>query len=158
MFGIGLYYFQAQTIEICLPTQCFVDYIHTADFFFALVVYTGDIAVSEAVVFRENSNYGRGSVQFTLTCISSGGPATNVTWTRNSEAVTDGMRTVLNDSVNAIYTHTLTVTGRLGGHYKCTVSNNKPSSDSSSIVVQGEVFVRTLSLYMQYFIILYSCI
>ena len=45
---------------------------------------------------------------------------------------------MLNDSVNAAYTHTLTVTGRLGGHYQCIVSNDKPSSDSSSITVQGD--------------------
>ena len=51
------------------------------------------------------------------------------------------MRTVLNDSVNAIYTHTLTVTGRLGGHYQCIVSNDKPSSDSSSIIVQGDIYL-----------------
>ena len=89
-------------------------------------------------MFRENSDFTGYILQFTLTCISSGGPATNVTWTRNSEAVADGMRTVLNDSVNAIYTHTLTVTGRLGGHYQCIVSNNKPSSDSSNISLQGD--------------------
>ena len=101
-------------------------------------MHTGDIAISQAIMFRENSNYDGESLQFTLTCISSGGPATNVVWTRNSEAVTDDTRSVLNDSVNAIYTHTLTVTGRLGGHYQCTVSNDKPSSDSSSITVQGD--------------------
>ena len=78
------------------------------------------------------------SLQFTLTCISSGGPATNVAWTRNSEAVTKGMRSVLDDSINAVYTHTLTVTGRLGGLYQCTVSNNKPSIASSSIYIQGD--------------------
>ena len=99
---------------------------------------TGDITISEVISFRENSDYAGYSLQFTLTCISSGGPATYVTWTRNSEAVADGMRTVLNDSVNAIYTHTLTVTGRLGGHYQCNVSNNKPSSDSSNITLQGD--------------------
>ncbi|CAI8053562.1 Receptor-type tyrosine-protein phosphatase delta, partial [Geodia barretti] len=44
--------------------------------------------------------------------------------------------TVLNDPVTAQYTHTLTVTGTLvGGNYTCTVSNNKPSSKSSSIIV-----------------------
>ena len=92
-----------------------------------------------------------GSPQFTLTCISSGGPATNVAWTRNSEAVTNGMRSVLDDSVNAIYTHTLTVTGRLGGLYQCIVSNNKPSSDSSSITVQGDVlYIYTLSILCIY--------
>jgi len=33
---------------------------------------------------------------------------------------------VLDNPVTAQYTHTLTVTGRLGGLYQCTVSNNKP--------------------------------
>ena len=102
---------------------------------------TGDITISEVICFRENTDYAGDIFQFTLTCISSGGPATNVTWTRNSEAVADGMRTVLVDSVNATYIHTLTVTGRLGGHYQCIVSNNKPSSDSSSITVQGHIYI-----------------
>ncbi|CAI8029811.1 hypothetical protein GBAR_LOCUS16917, partial [Geodia barretti] len=43
---------------------------------------------------------------FTLTCISTGGPATTVTWTRDSTTVTQGTQTVLNDGVTAQYTHT----------------------------------------------------
>ena len=70
-----------------------------------------------------------------LTCISTGGPATTVTWTRDSTTVTEGTETVLNDSVTAQYTHTLTLTGRLPGLYTCTVANNKPSSDSASLSV-----------------------
>ena len=101
--------------------------------------FTGDIMILEPIIFRENSNNDGGSFLFTLTCISSGGPATNVIWTRNSEAVANGMNTVLNDSVTARYIHTLTVAGRLGGLYQCTVSNNKPSNDSSSILVQGAI-------------------
>ena len=101
---------------------------------------TGDIVTSETVFFREKSKYDGGSFQFTLTCVSSGGPATNVTWTRNSETLSDGMRSVLDDSENATYTHTLIVTRRLGGHYQCNVSNNKPSSDSSAIFIQGCYF------------------
>ena len=77
------------------------------------------------------------SPQFTPTCISTGGPATTVTWTRDSTTVTEGTETVLDDSVTAQYTHTLTVTGHLGGLYTCTVSNNKPSSASASITVTG---------------------
>ena len=65
---------------------------------------------------------------FTLACISTGGPATTVTWTRDSTTVTQGTQTVLNDPVTAQYTHTLTVTGRLPGLYTCNVSNSKPSS------------------------------
>ena len=76
--------------------------------------------------------------QFTLTCISTGGPATTVTWTRDSDdTITEGTETVLDDPVTAQYIHTLTVTGREGGLYTCTVANNKPSSDSSSLRVKG---------------------
>ena len=72
--------------------------------------------------------------QLTLTCISTGGPATTVTWTRDSTTViTEGTETVLNDPVTARYTHTLTLTGRLPGLYTCTVANNKPSTDSANI-------------------------
>ena len=43
------------------------------------------------------------------------------TSTRDSETVLGGM-TVLDDPVTAQYTHTLTVTGRLGGQYQCSHS------------------------------------
>ena len=77
--------------------------------------------------------------QFTLTCISTGGPATTVTWTRDSTTITQGTtETVLNDPVTARYTHTLTVTGRLPGLYNCTVANNKPSIDSATLNVTGK--------------------
>ena len=75
--------------------------------------------------------------RFTLTCISTGGPAANVTWTRDSLTVAEGNETVLDDPVTAHYTHTLNVTGRLGGLYTCTVANNKPSNDSANFNVQG---------------------
>ena len=74
----------------------------------------------------------------TLTCISTGGPATTVTWTRDSTTVTEGTETVLNDPVTAQYTHTLTVTGHgiAVGTYTCIVANNKPSFDSASRVFE----------------------
>ena len=85
-----------------------------------------------------NSDLNGDSPQFTLTCISTGGPATTVTWTRDSTTtVTEGTETVLDDPVTAQYTHTLTVTGRWPGTYTCTVANNKPSSDSATITVEG---------------------
>ena len=74
---------------------------------------------------------------FTLTCISTGGPATTVTWTRDSVTVTEGTETVLDDPVTAQYTHTLT--GSTAGVYTCTVANNKPSIASASITVEGMV-------------------
>ena len=82
-----------------------------------------------------DSDLNGASPQFTLTCISTGGPATTVTWTRDSTTVTQGTQTVLNDPVTAQYTHTLTVT--TAGEYTCTVANNKPSSDSASFTLEG---------------------
>ena len=82
------------------------------------------------------------SVEMTLTCISTGGPATTVTWTRDSITVTEGNETVLNNAETAQYTHTLTVT--TGGEYTCTVSNNKPSSDSASTTVPGMIWTESV--------------
>ena len=86
-----------------------------------------------------NPDLNEASPQFTLTCISTGGPATTVTWTRDSDTVSEGTETVLDDRMTAQYTHTLTVTGRLGGLYTCTVANNKPSQNSAEFSVQGMV-------------------
>ena len=77
------------------------------------------------------------SPQFTLTCISTGGPATTVTWTRDSQtAVRDTVTTLIN-AVSAQYTHTLTVTGRLGGLYTCTVTNNVSAEVLLKLHVKG---------------------
>ena len=78
-------------------------------------------------------NYNRSSPEFTLTCISTGGPATTVTWTRDSTTVTEGTETVLDDPETAQYNHTLTVTEKLPGFYTCTVENSKPSCDSATL-------------------------
>ena len=85
-----------------------------------------------------NSDLNGDSPQFTLTCISTGGPATTVTWTRDSTTtVTEGTETVLDDPETAQYTHTLNVTGRIGGLYNCTVSNNKLSTASATLILEG---------------------
>ena len=102
---------------------------------FLMVFFSGDVNVSENIMLTVDSDLNGASPQFTLTCISSGGPATTVTWTRNSEDVPGERVTVLNDAVTAQYTHTLTVTGRLEGLYTCTVSNNKPLMASAQIPV-----------------------
>ena len=85
----------------------------------------------------------------TLTCISTGGPATTVTWTRDSITVTEGNETVLNDPVTAWYTHTQTVT--TGGEYTCTVSNNKPSSDSANISLAGTSHAVSTNLCIMHY-------
>ena len=104
--------------------------------------------IVEEMVLTVKSDINGASPQFTITCISTGGPATTVTWTRDSTTVTEGTQTVLDDPMSAMYTHTLTVTGILWGLYTCTVSNNKPSSDSDSITVIGTVDCHSLSFLL----------
>ena len=102
--------------------------------------FPGAITLSENMTFTVDSDLNGTSLQFTLTCTSTGGPATTVTWTRDSDTVTEGTETVLDDRVTAHYTHTLTVTGRLGGLYTCTVANDKPSNSSAQLNIQGNAF------------------
>ena len=102
--------------------------------------FPGDITISDGITFTADSDLNGASPQFTLTCISTGGPATTVTWTRDSDTVTEGTDTVLDDPVTAQYTHTLTVTGRLGGLYTCIVANDKPSQDSAQLKVQIGIY------------------
>ena len=96
-----------------------------------------------SIQFQLTSELNTPTPTFTLTCTSTGGPATNVSWTCNNSAVTeDGAHKitsqVLTDAETATYNHILTVTGRLVGEYECNVSNNKPSSDSRMLAVVGE--------------------
>ena len=95
---------------------------------------SGDISIPGDVFVESDLNGA--SPQFILTCISTGGPATTVTWTRdNVNIIGEHNETVLNDPVTAQYIHTLTVTTE--GEYTCTVANNKPSTASASITLQG---------------------
>ena len=95
------------------------------------------------MTFTVVSDLNGDSPQFNLTCTSTGGPATTVTWTRDSETVSGGV-TVLDDPVTAQYTHTLTVTGRLGGQYQCTMANSRPSSATTTFTVQGTTTMAIL--------------
>ena len=82
----------------------------------------------------------------TLTCTSTGGPATNVTWRR------DGVLIILNathqqtkrlvDPVNGTYQTVLTINSSVDqddivGTYNCTVENVRGES-SETVVVPGE--------------------
>ena len=100
----------------------------------SLMYSTGDVNIPSGMTFNVDSDLNGVYPQFTLTCTSTGGPATTVTWTRDNETVSGGM-TVLDDPVTAQYTHTLNVTERLGGQYQCNVSNNKPSSDTAELII-----------------------
>ncbi len=81
-------------------------------------------------------------LSFLLSCISEGGSATNVTWTRNGTTVTeDGSHVFLQsvvDTETAQYTNSLTVSGPEYGTYQCTVDNDRSEQpDSEDIEVEG---------------------
>ena len=91
------------------------------------------------------------SSQLTFTLISTGGPATTVTWTRGSDIhpwfidfmITEGTKTVLNDQMTSQYTHTLTVTKatKFNDTYGCIIFNKKPSS--VGVIVKTTVIFTT---------------
>ena len=94
------------------------------------IIIGGSISISGDIMFNPD--------QRTLTCISTGGPATTVSWTRNSTTViTNITETVLNDPVTANYTHTLTLTAGTAGLYKCMIANNV-SNASAQLLLQGK--------------------
>ena len=107
----------------------------------------GIVTIPDGMTFTVDSDLNGASPQFTLTCISTGGPATTVTWTRDSVTVTERNKTVLDNHTTSQYTHTLTVTGRLGGLYTCTVANNKPSEDSEQLTVRGIVHCKNMMVF-----------
>ena len=96
-------------------------------------ISTGTVAIPGGMTFDLDSDN-----QFTLSCVSTGGPATTVTWTRNSVNITEGTETELDENrVTVQYTHTLTVTGTVEGFYTCTVAN-RVSNESSELNVVGK--------------------
>ena len=103
-----------------------------------MLFFAGDVTIPGGMTLAVNSDFNGASPQFTLTCISTGRPATTVTWTRDSEEVVGS--TVLDNAETATYTHTLTVTGRTEGLYRCSVSNSKPSSAAAELSVAGIVY------------------
>ena len=96
------------------------------------------------------------STQLNIIFITTGGPATNVTWTRDSDTVTEGTETVLDDRVTAQYTHTLTVTEAttFENIYSFRVSTNGllPVTVYTSILI----FYRGMSMYLPPMVLLYS--
>ena len=111
-----------------------IQYMHVHD----SVFFLGNITNSDKIVFALNSDISKDSPQFTLTCISTGGPATTVTWTRDSVTVTEGTETMLVNGTTAVFNHTLTVTERLGGLYVCSVSNKvSPKESTAELNING---------------------
>ena len=105
------------------------------------ILFTGHVVVS-SIQFQLTSESNATTPTFTLTCTSTGGRATTVSWTVNNSAVTEdsahNITSQITNTTTATYNHTLMVTGRLVGEYQCNVSNNRPSSSSGMLAVVGK--------------------
>ena len=96
------------------------------------IIAAGDITFTNCQV----------SMPYVLTCTTTGGPATTVTWEKHNESggveavETDNQVTVLVNAITATYNHILTLNEQVGV-YGCSVSNNKPSSTIVLFTVTG---------------------
>ena len=81
----------------------------------------------------------------TLTCTSTGGPATTVTWRKNG-AVVEGDGTTYHQSQRVVDTRTATYENTLSsgvaanfiGTFSCTVTNSRGSPGTKSVTLNGE--------------------
>ena len=102
-------------------------------------IATGVVSLSGSIFTLLPNNH------FLLTCISTGGPATTVTWTRDSAPAVGLVDTDVVDGVTGTSNNTLLVTGRMEGLYTCTVSNRVSNESSASLTVAGEDHTLSLS-------------
>ena len=114
---------------------CRIDYMLT------LYFTVGQVTISGEINFQLNSELNANTPMFTLTCTSTGGPATTVSWRRGSIMLSSTSQIVTSQIVTntetGTYMNTLRVAMREVGVYTCTVSNNR-SSDTRSLTVVGK--------------------
>ena len=77
--------------------------------------------------FTLDSEVSEDPPEFTLTCVSKGGPATRVVWSRDGKEITENStystsQIIVDTFSIPVYNNTLRVRGREGGVYRCTVS------------------------------------
>ena len=107
------------------------------------ISFSGIPVISGPIKFSLNSSLTTDPLVFTLACISTGGPATTVTWTRGRVPATGATSQTVTDMATATYSNKLTVTGRLPGNYVCTVTNSR-STAVKLLLVEG---MQTLIIF-----------
>ena len=80
--------------------------------------------------FTLDSEVSEDPPEFTITCVSKGGPTTRVVWRRDGKEITENStystsQIIVNTSSIPVYKNTLRVRGREGGVYRCSVSNSR---------------------------------
>ena len=106
---------------------------------------SGVPVVADNIGFRRLSAPNANPLQFSLTCTSTGGPATTVTWTRGRSTINEDSNHILSQTIvnpeAPGYRNTLTVTGRELGVYDRTVSNDRGQS-RPQLSLTGYSYIR----------------
>ena len=109
---------------------------------------TGQIIIPDEITFQlEDAD----TPVFNLTCTSTGGPVSTVSWRRDGTILSDDsnytITSEVTDGTTSTYAHTVTVTGRLLGEYQCNVSGIRTPSGSRRSLTVGKrpEFSRKLS-------------
>ena len=95
---------------------------------------TGTPTIPDELVFNRAA--------LTLTCVSNGGPASEVVWTKDGVTVSTGytLTQTVTNTATATYENILrgTTITDLVGTFTCTVSNSRGTSNTAEIVLNGE--------------------
>ncbi len=96
---------------------------------------TGAPTIPADLVFSRSS--------LTLTCVSNGGPASEVVWTKDGYAVSTGytLTQTISYSPTTSYENVLTASSiaDLVGNFTCTVSNSRGTSNTETLQIVGEL-------------------
>ena len=102
---------------------------------------TGALFSPPNLYFTLDSEVSEDPPEFTLTCVSKGGPASLVVWRRDGKETTENStystsQIIVDTSSITVYNNTLRVRGRKGGVYWCDISNSQSLSSTISAQLQ----------------------
>ena len=130
------------TCECASSTSTYIDFVYN-------ILYAGSPSISG------DTSYS--SADQTLTCTSTGGPATTVVWRQNCVIIhKNDSNYVQNQTVTntqtATYENTLVISGAVNdGVYTCSVSNSRGSA-SSSVGIESKLnkdYAMVVYIYIQ---------
>ncbi len=95
----------------------------------------------------------------TLTCMSIGGPTTNITWIKSGKILRETkyqLSQVILDTRSALYQNTLTLSGGEDGTFICTLENNRGHSHAE-LTVKGIKIEKILRPFFFYCVSNLAC-
>ena len=109
------------------------------------LLYSGVPFIEDDITFTQAESFNPLNPQFNLTCNSTSGPATVVTWLRDGNIVVYDTNHVLTQTVGTfiMYSNVLTVTGREPGNYLCNITNVR-GHDTSTFIVEGIIKIMDM--------------